>query len=83
MKILTQPMTTKGQQAAFWEAKQVMANRTRQRIEAVLDWATVRKFRSGGNPARWDGHIEWCQSRKQNKSASAPLRFGTGIRGRT
>jgi len=29
----------------------------RQRIEAVLDWATVKGFREGPNPARWKGHL--------------------------
>ncbi len=32
--------------------------RVRQRIEAVLDWATVREYRSGENPARWDGYLD-------------------------
>jgi integrase len=29
----------------------------RGRIEAILDWATVRGHRSGDNPARWKGHL--------------------------
>ena len=29
----------------------------RGRIEAVLDWATVRGHRTGENPARWKGHL--------------------------
>ncbi|CAK0757500.1 hypothetical protein WCLP8_2890001 [uncultured Gammaproteobacteria bacterium] len=29
----------------------------RGRIEAVLDWATVRGFRQGDNPARWRGQL--------------------------
>jgi integrase len=33
------------------------ANRVRARIEAILDWATVRGYRSGNNPARWKGHL--------------------------
>ena len=32
--------------------------RLRGRIESVLDWATVRKYRSGENPARWKGHLD-------------------------
>jgi integrase len=28
------------------------------RIEAVLDWATVQKYRKGENPARWRGHLD-------------------------
>jgi len=30
----------------------------RGRIEAVLDWATVRGYRRGENPARWRGHLD-------------------------
>jgi integrase len=30
----------------------------RGRIEAILDWATVRGHRSGDNPARWRGHLQ-------------------------
>jgi integrase len=30
----------------------------RGRIEAVLDWATVRGYRAGDNPARWRGHLD-------------------------
>lgn len=41
----------------IWHAKTETANRTRGRIEAVLDWATVRGYRTGDNPARWKGHI--------------------------
>lgn len=29
----------------------------RGRIEAVLDWAKVREYRVGDNPARWRGHL--------------------------
>jgi hypothetical protein len=30
----------------------------RGRIESILDWATVSRFRQGDNPARWRGHLE-------------------------
>src|SRR5262249_55474001 len=33
-------------------------NRVRARIEAILDWATVRGYRQGDNPARWRGHLD-------------------------
>ena len=42
----------------IWKAKTTTASRVRGRIESVLDWATVRGFRSGENPARWKGHLE-------------------------
>ena len=41
-----------------WRKTPVTASRHRGRIEAVLDWATVHKFREGDNPARWSGHLE-------------------------
>lgn len=44
--------------APIWTTKTETATRVRQRIEAVLNWATARKFRSGENPARWRGHLE-------------------------
>ncbi len=42
----------------IWETKTETATRVRQRIEAVLDWATAREFRTGENPARWRGHLD-------------------------
>ena len=42
----------------IWAEKTETATRLRQRIEAVLDWATVQGFRSGDNPARWRGHLD-------------------------
>ena len=42
----------------FWNEKTETASRVRGRIESVLDWATVRKYRSGDNPARWKGHLD-------------------------
>ena len=43
---------------AIWTTKPETASRVRGRIEAVLDWATVRGHRTGGNPARWRGHLD-------------------------
>jgi integrase len=40
------------------EPKPDTASRLRGRIEAVLDWAKVRGYRSGDNPARWRGHLD-------------------------
>ncbi|MEO4011171.1 integrase arm-type DNA-binding domain-containing protein [Chromobacterium piscinae] len=42
----------------IWTAKNETASRLRGRIEAVLDWATVRGYRAGDNPARWRGHLD-------------------------
>jgi integrase len=42
----------------IWTSKTETASRVRQRIEAVLDWATVSGHRpKGENPARWKGHL--------------------------
>jgi hypothetical protein len=35
----------------LWSKKPETASRLRGRIDAVLDWATVRGFRQGENPA--------------------------------
>jgi integrase len=43
----------------IWTTKPQTASRVRGRIEAVLDWATARKYRQGDNPARWKGHLEF------------------------
>jgi integrase len=42
----------------IWTTKTETASRVRGRIEAVLDWATVRGYRTGENPARWRGHLD-------------------------
>jgi integrase len=42
----------------IWVSKAETAGRLRGRIEAILDWATVRGFRAGDNPARWRGHLD-------------------------
>jgi integrase len=41
----------------IWADKTETASRVRGRIESVLDWATVRGYRQGDNPARWKGHL--------------------------
>jgi integrase len=41
----------------IWRAKPETAQRVRGRIEAVLNYATTREWRSGENPARWRGHL--------------------------
>ena len=42
----------------IWTSKNETASRLRGRIETVLDWATVSKYREGENPARWRGHLD-------------------------
>jgi integrase len=41
----------------IWRVKPETAQRVRGRIEAVLNYAATREWRSGDNPARWRGHL--------------------------
>lgn len=42
----------------IWSEKPETASRLRGRIEQVIDWAAVRGYRQGENPARWRGHLD-------------------------
>jgi integrase len=42
----------------IWSTKSETASRVRGRIESILDWAKVRGYRDGENPARWKGHLQ-------------------------
>ncbi|MBU2091427.1 MAG: site-specific integrase, partial [Alphaproteobacteria bacterium] len=42
----------------IWTVKTETASRVRGRIESVLDWAGVHRYRKGDNPARWKGQLE-------------------------
>jgi integrase len=42
----------------IWSTKPETAGRVRGRIERILDWAKVRGYRDGENPARWRGHLD-------------------------
>jgi integrase len=41
-----------------WKERTATMQRTRSRIESVLDYAGVAGYRTGDNPARWKGHLE-------------------------
>ena len=59
----------------IWSEKPETANRLRGRIETVLDWATVRGYRHGENPARWRGHLDMLlpsRSRCARRNITAP-----------
>lgn len=56
LRVLNQPCGTEGE--TLWLHKTETASRLRQRIEAVLSWATVSGHRSGDNPARWAGNLK-------------------------
>ena len=42
----------------IWSEKPETASRVRQRIEAVLNYASTIGARAGENPARWRGHLD-------------------------
>jgi integrase len=48
----------------IWADKPETAGRVRGRIETILNWAAVRKYRTGDNPARWRGHLEQVLPRR-------------------
>jgi integrase len=61
----------------IWHEKPISANRTRARIEKVLDAAKVERLRSGDNPAAWRGNLKFVftSARRLNKKrghASVP-----------
>jgi integrase len=60
MKVLEQEVGGAPDQpkASLWTARPETASRLRGRIEVILDWAKVRGYREGDNPARWRGHLD-------------------------
>jgi integrase len=54
----------------IWETKTETATRVRGRIENVLDWATVKGYREGANPARWKGHLEHLMKSRKDMAAA-------------
>jgi integrase len=61
LKVLEQRLPTRVKGATgdvFWNAKAITASRVRERLERVIDFATVRGWRSGDNPCRWRGYLD-------------------------
>jgi integrase len=52
----------------IWQTKAETASRIRGRIERVLDFAAVKGWRSGENPARWRGHLKNALPARQKLS---------------
>ena len=50
------------------ETKTETASRVRGRIEAVLDYAKVHKYREGDNPAQWKGQLAHVLPKKSKVS---------------
>jgi integrase len=42
----------------IWSTKSDTASKLRGRVESVLDWARVKGYRDGENPARWRGNLD-------------------------
>jgi integrase len=42
----------------IWNEKRETANRVRNRIQKILDWAKVRGYLEGENPANWEGGLK-------------------------
>jgi integrase len=61
-----------------WQSAPETGARLRGRIAAILDWATVSGYRSGHNPARWSGHLEYLlaapRKRRVEHLAAMPWR---------
>lgn len=62
----------------IWHEKPETASRVRGRIERILDWAKVRGYRTGENPARWRGHLDKvfpprAKLRKVRHHAAVPI----------
>lgn len=49
----------------IWDETPETANRTRGRIERVLDAAKAKNLRTGENPARWRGHMEHLLAKRR------------------
>lgn len=58
LKVLEQKCDDLENGPTLWVGKTETATRVRGRIERILDWAKVRKYRQGENPARWRGNLE-------------------------
>lgn len=50
----------------IWTSKPETASRLRGRLKCILDWARVRSFRDGANPARWRGNLDHLLPAKTN-----------------
>ena len=56
--------------APIWTTKNETASKVRERIEAVLDWAAAKGYRSGVNPAMWRGNLKHLLARSRQGSHS-------------
>ncbi|MGZ3292869.1 MAG: tyrosine-type recombinase/integrase [Xanthobacteraceae bacterium] len=52
----------------IWRTKTQTANRVRNRIELILNYATIHEYRSGDNPARWRGYLAGVRAKPSKQS---------------
>jgi len=79
LKVLEQRCEDMPGKPTLWSGKTETATRVRGRIEAILDWAKVRQYRNGENPARWRGNLEHSLPRRakvQKVKHHAALPYG-------
>lgn len=59
LEVLEQPtrgnLRSKQLAGKFWEVKTETASRVQGRIKSILDYSIVKEYRTGSNPAIWDG----------------------------
>ena len=59
LDVVLQPTTDRdGKTGQFWHTKPETAKRLLDRIRVVLNYATVKEYRSGTNPATWKGYLD-------------------------
>ncbi len=78
LKVLEQKCDDLEGKPTLWSGKTETASRVRGRIEAILDWAKVRQYRAGENPARWRGNLEHSlpkRAKMQKVKHHAALRY--------
>lgn len=56
----------------IWIEKHETAKRVRGRIERILDWAAVMKYRGRENPARWVGHLKELLPKRPTTATEKP-----------
>lgn len=62
----------------IWIDKAETATRLRMRLEKVLDYARVKGWRDGENPARWKGHLDHLlPTRNRTKKHHAALPYSS------
>lgn len=52
----------------LWVKRPETATRVRMRLEAVLNWATVKGLRTGANPALWRGNLQMLLPARNKKA---------------